>query len=105
MINYNRIIKAARRSPDPTLQVRGSWVIRRLAPDIGRVEIQDLPPDTGVDLLHAMGKELANVHAASGPTLDAVLDDLRRRPANWLLDAAREMLDRTHKDWLEFRKS
>lgn len=105
MINYNRIVKAARRSPDPTLQVRGNWVVRRLAPDVGKVEIQDLPIDTGVDLLHAMGKEIANVHALDGSGLDAVLEDLRKRPADWLLDAANEMLERTEKDWIELRKS
>lgn len=104
MINYNRIVKAAHRSPDPTLQIRGSWVVRRLAPDIGKVELQDLPINTGDDMLFAMGKEIANVHAPSGQTLDAVLADLRTRETSWLLDAARAMQDRVHKDFEEFTK-
>jgi len=104
MIHYNRIIKAAHRSPDPTLQVRGSWVVRRLAPDIGKVELQDLPVTAGLDLLRSMGKEIANVHAPSGPALDAVISDLRSRPEGWLLNAALEMRDHVHKDFAEFTK-
>ena len=105
MINYNRIVKAAHRSPDPTLQVRGSWVVRRLAPDIGKVELQDLPITAGLDLLRSMGKEIANVHAPSGQALDAVITDFRGRPKSWLIDAAVQMRDHVQKDFNEFTKA
>jgi len=102
-IHYNRIIKAALRAPDPTLQVRGGWVIRRLAPDVGKVELQDMPLDTGEDLLRAMGKETANVHAPTGESLKAVLKDLDQRPPTWLADVAVEMRQRIRKDWEELK--
>jgi hypothetical protein len=101
MIHYNRIIKAAIRSPDPTLQVRGSWVVRRLAPDVGKVELDDLPPNSGLELLRAMGKELALVHAPSGDTLRSILRDLDQRAPKWLEKAAVDMRERVHKDWEE----
>jgi len=63
---YDRIVKQAIRCPDPFLDLRKGWIVRRLAPDCSRVELTMLPK--GHDeykLLEAMGRETANVHLGS----------------------------------------
>jgi hypothetical protein len=60
---YEKIVKQAIRCPDPFLQLRKGFLVRRLAPDRSRVELTMLPK--GRDerkLLEAMGRETANVH-------------------------------------------
>jgi len=54
---YDRIVKQAVRCPDPFLDLRKGWIVRRLAPDCSRVELTMLPK--GHDeykLLEAMGR-------------------------------------------------
>lgn len=100
-IHYAAVLEAAVRCPDPLFAIRGSWLVRRLAPDCGRVELASL--SRGRDdkrLLHAMGWETANVHLGSKGAADAIRADLkkrRRRP--WLCGAAEAMLEQTIKSW------
>ena len=97
---YTRIIERAVRVPDPFLSVREGWVIRRLAPDCSRIELQSL---AGIGdecrLLWMMGWETGNVHLGTPRQRKSILRDLARRKAGWLLTAARRMRDATLADW------
>jgi hypothetical protein len=42
---YGKILALAIRCPDPFLELRKNWVLRRLAPDCSRVELAMLPRD------------------------------------------------------------
>ena len=106
---YLTLIELAVRSPDPWLSVfegDQSWVVRRLAPDSGRVKLSALPKDGHLedDLLRAMGHETANVHLPLGK----VSDDFEQRKgidADWLYAAASKMADRVKGDFLESRQA
>jgi uncharacterized protein (DUF2252 family) len=103
-IQYTQITSRAVRVADPFLHVKDGWVIRRLAPDCSRVELQHL---TGVEdeckLLWMMGKETANVHLGTTAQRATILKDLKRRKGDWLSVAARRMRDATVADWREWR--
>ncbi len=97
---YEKVITQAIRCPDPSLEVRKSWIVRRLAPDCSRVELAALPK--GHDehkLLEAMGRETANVHLGTKQAMEKIKRDLRKRPRGWLHEVARTMLEATTEDW------
>ena len=91
-ILYPAILAQAMRAPDPFVDLRGNWLIRRLAPDCSRIELETLPHegDEG-KLLEAMGWETANIHLGDPARTTAIRDDLHagvqsglpRRPARW----------------------
>jgi hypothetical protein len=54
-------------------------------------------------LLEAMGRETANLHLGSRPTIAAVRADLARRPKKWLFIAAKRMAEATIADWRAWR--
>jgi hypothetical protein len=103
-IQYVQIAARAVRVADPFLRFHDGWVVRRLAPDCSRVELQHL---TGVQdeckLLRMMGWETANVHLGSSSQRAAILSDLRKRKGDWLCAAARRMRDATLEDWRAWR--
>ncbi len=92
-IHYATICKRAVRCADPFLEVRGEWVLRRLAPDCSRIDFT--VASTAADqtqLLRAMGAETANVHLGSGARrIDAVRADLEHRTTGWLREASKVM--------------
>ena len=95
------------RCPDPWWEVRRGWLVRRLAPDCSRIDIDELVHHRDLaSLLHAMGAETANVHLGtpkkSRKRLRAALADL---PADWLLTAAHDMHKACLKDWREFKRA
>jgi uncharacterized protein (DUF2252 family) len=101
-ILYQKIVDDSVRCRDPFVRLQKRWIVRRLAPDCSRIELSALPEVRDeLRLLHAMGFETANVHLGSAParTLAA---DLRQRPRNWLLRAAREMEKVVHADFKEW---
>ena len=60
------ILERAVRVPDPFVHVFGRWLLRRLAPDCSRIEIDSLPAKRDEErLLYAMGWETANIHLGS----------------------------------------
>ena len=80
-IHYPTIVRRAVRCADPFLEIRGRWVLRRLAPDCSRIEftVARLAVEQ-TDLLRAMGAETANVHMGSGARrIAAVSRDLTAR--------------------------
>lgn len=91
------------RAHDPWVRIYGHgqqcWVLRRLAPDSGKIRLKDLPQKDSLedDLLRAMGHEAANIHVALGP----VWHDLKKRKENpdWLYRYSVKMADTVLEDW------
>ncbi len=99
-ILYAAILRRAVRCPDPYVQMRGHWIVRRLSPHCSRIELDALGTSRGeLRLLEAMGRETANIHVGTEEKRRAILKDLRRRKGNWLVGAAQAMADAMEKDW------
>jgi uncharacterized protein (DUF2252 family) len=105
-IYIEAILKEAIRAADPFMHVREGWLLRRLAPHCTRIDIGDYPKRRDeAHLLHAMGREIANVHLGSRDRVPAVRHDLMRRGDTWLLVAAQRMVAATLADWEAWRKA
>jgi len=103
-ILYQEILDRAVRCRDPFVQLRGRWIVRRLAPDCCRVELSSLPTlQDELRLLYEMGWETANVHLGSKKAAKGILPDLRKRPATWLHEASEAMAKATLEDWKEWQ--
>ncbi len=103
-IYYSRMIASAVRAPDPFLEIKDGWVLRRLAPYCSRIELSQLPRSRDEEkLLLAMGRELANAHLGSIGAVAAVRRDLRRRKSKWLRQAVEAMAKATRADWRDWR--
>lgn len=99
-ILYGAILRRAVRCPDPYVQMRGHWIVRRLSPHCSRIELDALGTSRGeLRVLEAMGKETANIHVGTEEKRRAILKDLRGRKGNWLAGAAQAMADAMEKDW------
>jgi hypothetical protein len=106
-ILYGAILRRSVRCPDPYVQMRGHWIVRRLSPHCSRIELDALANNRGeCRLLHAMGRETANIHVGTEEKRRAILKDLqqRRRKGNWLLEAAQAMAEAMEKDWRVWRE-
>jgi uncharacterized protein (DUF2252 family) len=93
------LLRHAVRCPDPAVQIKRSWILRRLAPDCSRIDLPGLA--TAGDerhLLDSMGRETANIHLASGRGR-IILQDLARREPGWLLDSARRAVEAVSRDF------
>jgi hypothetical protein len=84
-----RAMEQACRAPDPALHIGERWVVRRLSPEARKVEIDEVEhaPDQK-HLLHAMGRELANVHLGSAGGAAPIRSCLERLPDDWLRTAS-----------------
>jgi len=103
-IHYQEIVDRSVRCPDPFVHLRKRWIVRRLAPDCSRIELSALPKERDeFHLLHAMGWETANVHLGTAKAR-ILLRDFDKRPAGWLLKAARAMRKAVLADYKEFSK-
>ncbi len=103
---YTKIIAHAVRVLDPCVHLRRNWLLRRLAPDCSRVELASLPKQRDESaLLHAMGRETANIHLGSRNSVSAVRKDLKKRRASWLHHAAAAMADAVASDWKDWKHS
>jgi len=99
------IIERAVRCPDPFLRAEGAWVVRRLAPDCGKIELSSLSRVKDQQRqLHAMGLETANVHVGSADAVRDVRRDLSARPGKWLRNAAEAMTEITLEDWRAWKR-
>jgi Uncharacterized protein conserved in bacteria (DUF2252) len=99
---HAEILGRAVRCPDPFVMLHGRWVIRRLAPDCSRIELDSLP--RGQDqrrLLRAMGAETGNVHLGSA-SAGTLLRYLGRLPRRWLFSAVGQMSDAIRADWRRY---
>jgi hypothetical protein len=104
-ILYGAILGRAVRCLDPYVQLRGHWIVRRLSPHCSRIELDALGTARGeLRLLEAMGFETANVHVGTEEKQSAILKDLRKRKANWLMKSAEAMAQKIEKDWGVWKK-
>ncbi|MEK6410599.1 MAG: DUF2252 family protein [Acidobacteriota bacterium] len=102
-ILYEEALRHAVRAPDPWVRIfagQESWVVRRLAPDSGKVKLKDLPKESQLedDLWLAMGHETANVHLALGNVWKDLEQSTNKDP-DWLYVYATEMANKTMEDW------
>jgi hypothetical protein len=98
-----RLLKRAVREPDPYYAVDDGFVVRRLGPHCGRIELAQLPKQRDERLiLRDMGRETANLHLATPEQRTAIMSDLGERKPDWLLDAAEAMVKATAQDWKSF---
>lgn len=103
-ILYQRVLDHSVRCPDPWVRLKGRWIVRRLSPDCGRIELSALPAERDeTRLLHAMGWETANVHIG-GAEARAIRRHLARLPKGWLHAAAARMAEAVTQDWNRWRK-
>lgn len=104
-ILYQTIISRAVRCPDPFVQLRGRWIVRRLGPHCSRIELASLRgPDTELRLLHAMGWETANIHLGTPSARKNILHHLAKQKGRWLHEAAEVMLSAVRSDWEVWKK-
>jgi uncharacterized protein (DUF2252 family) len=103
---YQEAINSAVRSHDAFQTVSGRWITRRLSPDSNPIEIADLPKERDEEkLLYAMGSEAANVHLGRKRQSAHILNDLRKRNADWLPTAARSASKAIAAEWKEYAAS
>jgi uncharacterized protein (DUF2252 family) len=101
---YQEMLNRSVRCRDPFVEVRGRWLVRRLAPDCSRIELSSLPAKHDpIRLLHAMGFETANVHLGSREA-KVMGADLKARNPNWLFKAASAMAASVRADWEEWNE-
>jgi hypothetical protein len=103
-VRYTQILRSAVRCPDPFVDIRNGWLVRRLAPDCSRIELETLPRRYDeYRLMHAMGWETANIHIGGAAPRD-LRAHLRRLDRDWLPSAAEVMLEALHEDWRQYRR-
>jgi len=99
-----KLLRDAVRVPDPFFAIREGWIVRRLAPDCTRIEVDELPKRRDeAKLLRAMGWETANIHLGSA-TRGLAAHALDREP-RWLQRAASDMADAIVDDWKAWASS
>jgi len=104
-ILYQTIINRAVRCPDPFVQVRSRWIVRRLSPHCSRIELANLRAQgKELRLLNAMGWETANIHLGTKGARRPILQYLGKQKAKWLQRATEEMLKAVVEDWKAWRK-
>jgi uncharacterized protein (DUF2252 family) len=104
-ILYHAIISRAVRCPDPFVQLRGHWIVRRLSPHCSRIELSVLPTDRDeLRLLSAMGWETANVHLGTVDPKKYIRRHLDRLKPGWLYAAAKDMEKAVTADWHSWKK-
>jgi hypothetical protein len=99
----HNVLQRAIRCRDPFLETKGNWVVRRLAPDCSRIELNSLPRVRDESLLlRAMGAETANIHLGTPGAVEAIKADLQSRPEDWLPKAVRVMSESILEDYKEW---
>jgi len=104
-ILYQTIISRALRCPDPFVQLRARWLVRRLSPHCSRIELATLQaPGQELRLLHAMGWETANIHLGTRTKRKQILSHLNKQRPKWLHEAADDMVTAVISDWKTWKK-
>lgn len=105
-IQYQTAISCAVRCPDPFVQLRGHWIVRRLSPDCSRIELSSLPRTREeLKLLEAMGSETANIHLGTGGAARRIARHLTSQGDGWLSSAVKAGMDAVTDDWHVWRKA
>ena len=103
------LLQHAIRIPDPYFQVHDRWLIRRLAPDVAKIELPTGAEDKRLALapalLRLMGRETANIHlgSLSRNELEKRLRELDR-DKRWFAAATERMTECTRADYATWTK-
>jgi hypothetical protein len=104
-IHYGQILACAVRCADPFIRAHDGWLVRRLAPDCSRIELASLElVQDESHLLKAMGWETANIHLNARGNPQRILAELKKRPKDWLRDAAKTMYRLCRSDWKAWKE-
>jgi len=105
-ILYQTVLSHSIRCPDPFVQLRGHWIVRRLSPHCSRIELTQIKAE-GVEmrLLRAMGWETANIHLGSQSAVKPILRHLQKQNGRWLHAASASMLKTAQEDWKIWKQS
>jgi len=104
-VQYEEVLARALRRLDPLVKVYEGWVVRGLAPDRCRIDLDELGPERDeVRMMRAMGWEVANIHLGTRGMVKDVLADLKERKKNWLVKYADRMVGVTLDDWEMWKK-
>jgi Uncharacterized protein conserved in bacteria (DUF2252) len=104
-ILYQAIISRAVRCPDPFVQLRGRWIVRRLGPHCSRIELATLKAQgEEMRLLNAMGRETANIHLGTRNARSLILRHMQKQKGKWLHEATEQMLAVVRDDWKVWKK-
>jgi Uncharacterized protein conserved in bacteria (DUF2252) len=99
------LVARAIRSPDPFYRPGNKWIVRRLAPQCARIELDRLGSvDDLLRVFWAMGCETANLHAGTPGASERILRDLSHRPQKWLRNASRSAAEALLDDWRDWRR-
>jgi len=103
-IYVHAIANGGFRACDPWFKVNGAVAVRRLSPNNRKIEAEDavdvllLP-----EIIRAMGFEIANVHASTASSRAAIVRDLRKRKADWLVVDAKRAADAVAREYADWR--
>lgn len=104
-ILYQTVMSRAVRCPDPFVQLRGRWIVRRLSPHCSRIELATLKAHAvELRLLHAMGCETANIHLGTATARKPILAHIKKQKGRWMHQASEEMLRAVREDWRVWKK-
>ncbi len=99
---FAELSKALFRAPDPFLDVKDGFILRRLAPDARKVEFgYDIDFELHYKLFSAMGFELAALHRHTNLS-DPITADLERLHPDWLHRASKDAaksVEADHREW------
>jgi len=105
-ILYQTIVSRAVRCLDPFVQLRGRWIVRRLSPHCSRIELATMKA-AGAEsrLLHAMGRETANIHLGTKAARKPILRHMEKQKGKWLHAATLVMAKAVEEDWKTWKKN
>ena len=101
-----QLLARAIRPPDPFLHLGEDWIVRRLGPHCENVALADIANARERRVvLHAMGRETANVHRGTRGARARIRAFLAKQKDGWLFDAASRMAAGVRKDWKAWKKN
>lgn len=96
-----RVLQAIH-GPDPMRRI-GGWQIRRLAPDVQRIEISRLDDKDASRVIRSMGRAIVDVAGTHGEHLAAARTHEAKRRPHWLHKAVEAMAADLHDQWKRYR--
>jgi len=99
-------VRSAIRCADPHYKIREGWLVRRLAPDCSRIDIEEVVHHEDIAaLLYSMGQETANIHLGTPKGRKRIRAAWKELPKDWLENAANKMLKLSLSDWKRYQAS
>lgn len=101
-IRYDDVATGQFRPIDPWHSVRGNIVVRRLSPNNRKLEVDDGSAVFSIDVLQAMGFDLANVHLGTA-SVEELKRELSRRKPGWLVQSSMKAADAVAQDFKQWK--